>query len=372
MPCRTHLHVFLIILLALLPLAARAADKTPIKIALVGPMSGSVASFGEMMCRGAGLAVENINAKGGVLGRPLALEIADDACDPKQAVTVANKIVSENIQYVDGHFCSGATMAAMSVYSENNVLMMTPTASNPKIGDGTQWNIFRAWPSDAEEARVAADYIAKRYPGGKIALVDDKQTFSQSIAELLTKELAARGVTVMLRESINPGEKDYGALVTKIISAHPDLFYYSGYQAEAGLIVRQLREHDAKLPIMAADTVMAPDFYAITGKYGEGVTFVSSFNASDLPANQALLAQMRQRNISVDNPTLFTYAVIQLFAQAIAKAGSPDPHKVADVLHHEKLTTALGDSHFDAKGGFAGAPDQLYTWQDGKIVQVKE
>jgi len=346
--------------------------KEPIKIALVGPMTGSVASFGELMKSGAVLAVKNINAQGGVLGRPLELEVMDDACDPKQAVTVANKIISENILFVNGHACSGATLAAMSVYADSDVLMITPDASNPNIADGKHWNIFRVWPSDAEEGALMADYIASHYPSGNVAIIDDKQTFSKSIVGFLKSGLQKHHITISMEDSITAGEKDYSAVVTKIIAENPSVFFYSGYQAEAGLIVRQLREHGSHIPIMAADTVLTPDFYAITGKYGEGVKFASVSKPEDMKGNKALQEMLAHKKAPSDIVALYTYATMQLMADAIAKAGTLDTHKIADLLHHEKFPTVLGDGAFDSKGSFIGPSLQVYEWRNGKVTKVNE
>lgn len=355
-----------------LALPANAADKTPIKIALVGPITGPAASIGETLQQGAKLAVEDINAKGGVLGRQLQLEIFDDMCDPKQAVSIANKVIASDIKFVNGHACSGATMAAADVYTDSDVIMMTATASNPQITQKPRWNIFRFWPRDDEEVKVIATYLNKKYPGGKIALVDDKQSYSTSVASLLEKELKKTDLKIIMREKITAGEKDYSALANKIMTTKPDLFFYSGFGPEAGLIARQLGERGSTIPLVSTTALLTPDFLSVAGKYGERAVFAAPANPSHQAQNKNIVAQMRAKKIPEDVVVFYSYGTIQTLADAMSKAGTTDTKKVASVLRERKFVTVVGDAGFNANGDFVSAPFKVHQWQNGEMVELKE
>ncbi len=348
-------------------------NKESIKIALIAPMSGSVASFGEISANAVKSSAKNINDKGGILGRQINIEIIDDACDPKQAVTVANKIIADKIKFVVGASCSGATLATKQAFSNEDILMLSSFASNPAIADGKQPNIFRVWSSDEEEAGLDAKYIAGHYDTkGGVAIIDDKQTYSESIANLLAKDLVEKNIKVVMHEKINAGEKDFSSVMTRVMDAKPSLLFYSGYQVEAGLIVRQLRDAGSQMPIMAATTISAPDFFSIAGEYGNGVKFASVPLPEDVSGSEKLTQLIKSKKIPSDSAGLYAYITMEILADAMNKAGSLDPQKVGDVLHHQKLSTIVGDGQFDSKGGYVGPPEQVYEWRNGKVTKATQ
>ncbi|HXZ00338.1 MAG TPA: branched-chain amino acid ABC transporter substrate-binding protein, partial [Stellaceae bacterium] len=162
-------------------LAAAPARAEDLKVAVVGPITGQYATFGEQMRRGAEMAVKDINAQGGVMGRQLKLAVGDDACDPKQAVSVANQMANDGVLFVDGHYCSGSSIPASAVYAENGVLQITPASTNPAFTDDAAkkgWNnVFRVCGRDDAQGRVAGRYIAAHYQGKKVAILHDKSPY---------------------------------------------------------------------------------------------------------------------------------------------------------------------------------------------------
>src|SRR5690349_5715189 len=150
---------------------ARADDLT---VAMVGPMTGQYAAFGEQMRRGAEMAVQDINAKGGVMGQQLKLVVEDDACDPKQAVAIANKLASAKVALVAGHFCSGSSIPASKVYAEENLLQISPASTNPVLTEAGLDNVFRTCGRDDQQGLVAGNFIVDRYKGKKVAILHDK------------------------------------------------------------------------------------------------------------------------------------------------------------------------------------------------------
>jgi branched-chain amino acid transport system substrate-binding protein len=185
-----------------------------IVIATAGPMTGQYASFGEQMRRGAEMAVADLNAKGGVMGKKLVLKVGDDACDPKQAVAVANQFASDKVVFVAGHFCSGSSIPASKVYTEEGILQMSPASTNPKLTDEGGPNVFRVCGRDDQQGAVAGNYLADRFKGKRIAIIHDKTAYGKGLADETKKQLNKRGVKEAMYEAYTAGEKDYSALVS--------------------------------------------------------------------------------------------------------------------------------------------------------------
>src|SRR5687768_5476581 len=226
---------------ALVALTAGAAQ-AEIVIATAGPMTGQYAIFGEQMQKGAEQAVKDINEAGGVLGEELVLRVGDDACDPKQAVAVANQMVNEGVVLMAGHFCSGSSIPASAVYNEEGVLQISPASTNPQLTEQGFDNVFRLCGRDDPQRTYAANYVVDNNVGSKVAIIHDKTAYGKGLADEFKKQLNARGVEEAMYEAITAGDKDFTALITKMKEAGVDLIYLGGYHTEAGLIARQAKE----------------------------------------------------------------------------------------------------------------------------------
>src|SRR6266487_1089221 len=164
-------------------------------------------------------AVEDINAAGGILGQKIQLYVGDDRADPKEGVSVANKFVGDGVKFVVGHFNSGVTIPASEVYQENGILEITPAATNPRLTERNMWNIFRTCGRDDQQGAIAGEYIAEHFKNKKVAIVHDKTTYGQGLADETKKTMNAKGVQEVLYEGVNANQKAYSALVSKIKSA---------------------------------------------------------------------------------------------------------------------------------------------------------
>src|SRR6516164_5455073 len=249
---------------------ASAQDLT---IGVAGPMTGQYASFGQQLKNGAEQAVADINAAGGVLGKKLAIEIGDDACDPKQARAVGEKFASAKVPFVAGHYCSSSSIPASEAYAEANVLQITPASTNPLFTERKLWNVARVCGRDDQQGLVAADYIIKFYKGKNVAILNDKTTYGKGLADETKKALNKAGFTEKMFESYNKGDKDFTAIVSRMKRENIDLVFVGGYHQEAGLIVRQMRDQGLKTVLMAGDSLADKEFASITGPAGEGTLF---------------------------------------------------------------------------------------------------
>jgi len=366
-----------------LAIALSTGAQAQIKFGVGGPITGGSAAFGAQLKNGVEQAVADINAAGGILGQKIALAVGDDRADPKEGVSVANKFAADGVKFVIGHFNSGVTIPASEVYQENGMLVITPAATNPKVTDRNMWNVFRVCGRDDQQGSVAGAIIAARFAGKRVAIVHDKTTYGQGLAEETRKAMNALGVKEVMFEGINKDDKDFTALVSKLKAANPDLIYWGGLHDTAGLIVRQMRDQGVKAPLMGGDGLTDDEFAAIAGPGAEGTLMTFSPDPRTNPNNREIVALFRQkRGFEPQAYTLYSYAAVQIIKQAAEIAKSLDPRKVAEVMHSDRaFPTVLGDVAFDKKGDISAAgyvvdgkkKDRyvLYVWKkgpDGRIT----
>ncbi|CAK0741258.1 L-leucine/L-phenylalanine ABC transporter periplasmic binding protein [uncultured Gammaproteobacteria bacterium] len=351
------------------PLTALAEDT--LTIAMAGPLTGGEASFGDQMKRGAEMAVADLNAAGGLLGKKLVLLVGDDACDPKQAVAVANKLVQDGAKVVIGHFCSSTSIPASKVYAEENVIQITPASTNPTFTENGLGNVFRICGRDDQQGKIAGQYLAKEFRGKKIVIINDKTAYGKGLADETRKVLNAAGVTEVLFETYTKGEKDFTALVTKMKQVGVDVVYVGGYYAEGGLIARQLRDQGIKAQIISGDAFVTNEYWAVTGSAGEGTMMTFGPDPRRQASAASAVAKFRAAGIEPEGYTLYSYAAVQVFAQAVTKVGGTDTAKVQKQLHSGTFQTVLGDLNFDVKGDVMSPAYVWYKWHDGKYGQVE-
>jgi len=341
-----------------------------ITIATVGPITGGLAANGEQMRRGAEMAVADINAAGGINGEMLKLEVGDDACDPKQAVAVANQMASKGVKFVAGHFCSGSSIPASKVYEEEGILQISPSSTNPKFTDEGGWNVARVCGRDDAQGAVAAAFIIKNFAGKKIAVIDDKSAYGKGLADETRKGLEAGGVKLALSESYTAGEKDYTALVSKMKDAGVEAIYIGGYHPEEGIIARQMAEQGLKAQIISGDSMNVLEFWTIAGAAGEGLIFTFAPEPRNLPEAKAVVEKFKAAGYDPEGYTLNTYAAVQAFAAAAAATKGFDSKKNAEWLRAgNPFDTVIGKLALDAKGDVKDAKYVWYKYHDGKYAE---
>lgn len=338
-----------------------------IRIATAGPMTGQYATFGAQMKAGAEMAVEHINAAGGVNGEQLVLEIGDDACDPRQAVNVANQFAGQGVVFVAGHFCSGSSIPASQVYAEEGIIEIAPASTNPSYTDDRPGpGIYRMCGRDDQQGDVAGAYLVEKFPDRKVAFIHDKTAYGQGLADATMAAYEAAGGKPALYEAYTAGEKDYSALVSKLKSEGIGIVYVGGYHTEAGLILRQMREQGMDDTILVSgDALVTDEYWAITGDAGEGTLMTFSPDPRKNPDAAPLVEQFRAKGIEPEGYVLYTYASVQAWAQAATNAGSTDFDAVVEALDSGTFKTVLGDSSFDEKGDVKLPGYVFYEWRNG-------
>ncbi|MBF5006899.1 branched-chain amino acid ABC transporter substrate-binding protein [Diaphorobacter caeni] len=367
------MHSFTRIVIPFVGLAAIAAApvvRADIVIGVAGPMSGQYASGGEQMRNGVEAAVAAVNAAGGVLGQKLKVEIGDDACDPKQAVAVANAMVNKKVSAIVGHYCSSSTIPASEVYNEAQIPMIT-ISTNGKVTERGMKGIFRLTGRDDQEGVVAAEYLSKNFAGKKIAVIDDKSAYGKGQADVVVKSLTERKNAPVLRESITAGEKDYTALVTKLKAAGVDALFYGGYYTELGLILRQAKQGGMNLSVMSGNTSSSAELATAAGSAIDGLLFTFYPDPRKYPASAEIVKRFRDNKIEPEGYVLFTYAAVQVYAQALQKAGSLKYADVQKALANGSFDSVIGKVEFDAKGDPKNPGFLVYQWKGKQYDVVK-
>lgn len=345
-----------------------------IPIALVGPLTGSNAAFGEQLKRGAQQAVDDINVKGGVLGQKLALTVADDACDPKQAVAVANQLASKDIAFVAGHFCSGSSIPASAIYNEAGILQISPASTAAALTEDAfkkGWtNVYRACGRDDQQGKVAGDYLVAHFKDRPVAIVDDKSAYGRGIADETRKALNAAGVKEVIDESITVGDQDFTALVSKLKQAKVEAIFFGGYQKEAALIVRQAREQGLTAQLVSDSALPALEFWQIAGPAGEGTLFTFAPDWRKRPAAKTVVEAFEKQGAAPEGFTLQAYATIQIYAQAAEAAKSIKLPDLVKALQATTFETVTGPIKFDQKGDITRAGFVVWQWHDGKYAEL--
>ncbi|MGH6814313.1 MAG: branched-chain amino acid ABC transporter substrate-binding protein [Hyphomicrobiaceae bacterium] len=342
-----------------------------IKIGAAGPMTGGEAAFGTQLKAGAEAAVADINAKGGVLGKKLSLTIGDDACDPKQAASVAQKMVAEKVVFVAGHFCSSSSIPASKFYGESGIMQITPASTNPKFTDEGGWHTFRTCGRDDQQGAVAGKYLATTYKGKKVAILHDKTTYGKGLADETKKAANAAGLTEAMYEAYTKGDKDFTALVSKMKQANVEAVYVGGYHNEAGLILKQMRDQGMKAQLISGDALVTEEFWSITGPAGAGTIMTFPPKVEGLQQNKAIVDGLKAAKKPVEGYVLYMYAAIQVWAQAAEKAKTTEGKKVAEALRAGEWDTVVGKIKFDAKGDVVSDKNYVwYVWKDGKYDQM--
>jgi branched-chain amino acid transport system substrate-binding protein len=354
-----------------LGLAFSSVAQAQIKIGVAGPVTGPNATFGAQLKNGAEQAVQDINAAGGINGQKLELVIGDDVSDPKQGVSVANKFAAESVKMVVGHFNSGVSIPASEVYEEAGIIQITPASTNPRFTDRGLWNTFRICGRDDQQGAVAGAYLADRFKGKKVAVIHDKTPYGKGLADETQKTMNSKGLKEVMYEGINPGEKDYSALVSKLKQANVDVVYFGGLHTEAGLIIRQMRDQGLQAPLMSGDGIVSAEFVSIAGPGADGTLMTFSPDPRKNPAAKDVVAKFKAKNFEPEAYTLYSYAAVQVLAEAAKQAGGVTPKKISETIRQGKpFKTVLGELSFDKKGDITRPDYVMYTWKkgpDGKI-----
>jgi branched-chain amino acid transport system substrate-binding protein len=349
-----------------------AADT--IKLGVAGPHSGDLASYGIPTIKAAELVVKDINAKGGVMGKQVELIVEDDVCKPEVATNTATKLVGEGVNVVLGHICSGATKAALGIYKDSKVVVMSPSATNPALTQSGDYpNFYRTIASDDAQAKLEVDFVLDILKVSKIAVLHDKGDYGKGLAEFAKGFLEADSrAEVVLYEGLTPGAMDYSAIVQKVKRSGAEAVIFGGYHPEASKVVTQMRKKKMGIPFISDDGVKDDTFIKVAGKYAEGVYATGPMDVSSNP--MAAAANAAHKAAYGEDPGAFflnAYSAALALLNAIEQSGSTDYDAISKSLQMDLVDTPLGKIKFDKMGDATGVGFSMYRVQDGAYVELK-
>ncbi len=374
------------------------AASNEIVIGVAGPHTGANAPFGLQLWKGAEAAIKDINDAGGINGKKLRGVKADDACIPAQAKAVANKLVNtEGLSAIVGHFCSSSTIPAASVYRENNVLMITPASTNPRVTEDDSAKeknctaitdagkkaacelqnfsvIMRMCGRDDQQGVEAAEFIVKKLKAQKVAVIHDKDTYGQGLADAMKAHLKTLGQDVVIYEGLTRGEKDFNALVTKIKAAKADAVYFGGLHSEAGPLLRQMREQGLKSYFISGDGIVSNEFVSSAGgdQFVSGAYMTFGADPRKFAEGKKVVESFRKTGYEPEGYTLYAYASVQAIAAAIKGTSEVrDGHKLSKWLVENGASTVMGPHNWTKKGDLQKSGYVMYVWDTkGKYAEV--
>ena len=355
------------------------AQDMVVKIGHVGPTSGSIAHLGKDNENGARMAIEELNAKGVVIGgKKVKLELLaeDDAGDPKQGTAAAQKLVDSKVQGVIGHLNSGTSIPASKIYSDAGIPQISPSATNPKFTRQGYKTTFRVVADDVHLGGTLGRYAVKDLKGKSIAVIDNRTAYGQSVADEFEKGVKAAGGTVVGREFTSDKATDFTAILTSLKAKKPDIVFYGGMDAEAGPIMRQMKQLGIDAKFMGGDGICSSELPKLAaGAMADGQVVCAEAGGVEGVAKKSMddfnVAFKKKFNADVQVYAPYVYDAVNVMVAAMVKAGSSEPAKYLPVLAQTAgYKGVTGTIAFDDKGDIKNGALTLYTYKNGKRDQI--
>jgi len=354
------------------------AQDMVVKIGHVAPVSGAQAHYGKDNENGARMAVDDLNAKGVVIGgKKVKLELVaeDDAADPKQGAAVATKLCDAKVNGVVGHLNSGTTIPASKVYNDCGIPMITPSATNPKLTQQGYHNVFRLLANDNALGAGLALHAANNLKLKKVAIIDDRTAYGQGVAEVFKKTAMAKGITVVDEQYTNDKATDFTAILTAIKAKGPDAIFYGGMDPQAGPMLRQMEQLGlTDVKYFGGDGICTQDLIKQAGgakTLGNVICAEGGASLEKMPGGATWKARYDAKypgQFQVYSP--YTYDAVGVLVDAMVRAGSTDPKVYGPFLFktdYQGVTTKVG---FEADGELKNPAMTLYVYKDGKKVAL--
>jgi branched-chain amino acid transport system substrate-binding protein len=350
---------------------APAASNSPIVVGVVAPMTGDLGDFGTQVTRGIGMAMDEINEKGGINGRKLEMKVCDDLCNPQQAAACAQKMVADKeIFAVLGHICSSATLAGGPIYDSGGLTVMTVNSSNPKITEQGWKHMFRSTPTDAQQGAAMVSFVMNELGLKKIAMIYSNDDYGMGLAESAKGEIARLGAVLVAEETFITGQdKDFSAQLTKIAQAQPEVLFDMGQYAEAGMIAKQrMAAGLGSIPLVAPAAAQHQEFIDLGGEGAEGAYVAVFYNLTkDTPQNNELVKKVVDKYGSKPGEQVpWGYDGVYILAQAIQAGATKET--MPEFLSKVDYQGVTGHITFDAKNQVQGMEGDVEIVKNGEFA----
>lgn len=348
-----------------------------VKIGHAAPLTGANAHLGKDTENGARLAVEEINKKGLVIGGQkvtLQLDAQDDASDPRQGTQVAQKLVDDKVVAVVGHMNSGTSIPASKIYSDADILQISPSATNPTYTQQGFKTAYRVVATDAQQGPALADYATNTLKAKSVAIVDDATAYGQGLANEFEKRAKANGLTVLSHDATTDKAVDFRAILTKVKGEHPDVIMYGGMDATGGPFAKQARQLAIPSKVLAGDGLCAESLSELAGEAADNVVCsiagMPLEKMADGPAFEKRYEARFGQKVQLNAP--FAYDAVYIVVDAMKRANSTDPAKILAAMPGTDYKGVLGETQFDSHGDLKQGMISLYHYVGGtqKLLDV--
>jgi branched-chain amino acid transport system substrate-binding protein len=358
--------------LLMVTMTSASADEV-VRIGHVAPLTGGISHLGKDSENGARLAVEEINAKGLIIGGKrvtLTLDPQDDAGDPRTATQVAQKLVDDEVVGVVGHLNSGTTIPASRIYRDAGIVQISQSATNPAYTQQGFATAYRVVATDAQQGPALARYAAQNMKVTSVAIVDDATAYGQGLANEFEKAAKAAGIKVVSHDATNDKAVDFRAILTKIKGERPDAIMYGGMDATGGPFAKQAAALGVRAKVFSGDGVCSGSLPDLAGPASDNVICSEAGMALEkMPGGQAFAKRFEARfhqPIEVYSP--FAYDAVYIIADAMKRADSIDPAQVLAKMGSTDYQGVIGETAFDAHGDLKHGSISLFTYKDRKKV----
>ena len=357
-----------ILTLVAMCLMAGTATAATLKIGSLSPLTGSYAADGNDIANGTRAAIAAIEKEGGIPGfDKIELFAEDSACDPRQAVAAANKLVNEKVVGVVGAYCSSATIPASETLAEADIPMLTPASTSEKVTERGLPYMFRVCGRDDDQSIAAMKFIKDVLGAKTIFIVDDKTTYSQGLADNVEKLANKEGLKVIAHDHVNQGDKDFSAVLTKIKDAKPDVLYMSLQNSASGaLMLIQAKRAGVTAAIIGQDAVYHPQLMEIAKDAAEGMYLTFGYIDEETPSYKKFLAAYEKFG-KPGAYSAYAYDAAYSLLSAIKAAKSTDPAKIKAELIKGEMQGASKKIKFQANGE-SGSNYIIRVVKDGKFA----
>jgi len=356
--------------------ACGGKDEGKVKIGHAGPLTGSISHLGKDNENGVRMAIDEANAAGiEIGGKKVTLELLseDDQADPKQGTIVAQKLVDAKVVGVIGHLNSGTTIPASKIYFDAGIPQISPSATNVTYTNQGFKTAFRVIANDAQQGKVLGEFAVNKLGAKTIAIIDDRSAYGQGLADEFEKAASAAGATILAREFTDITKTDFTAILTSIKGKNPDLIFYGGMDAQAGPMMKQLKNLGITSKYLAGDGIQSAEFLKLAADAAEGA-YASSPGVplAQMPGGQAFEEKYKAKyNIEIQIYAPYAYDAANVMIAAMQKAGSTEPAKYLPELAKIQYQGVTGNIAFDEKGDIKGGGISLYQVKDGKWEYIE-
>ncbi len=344
-----------------------------IKIGLAGVRTGGDGQIGISMMNGSQVAIDEWNAKGGVLGKQIEPVVIDDGGSGQQAVSAAQSLIDDGVVAVIGHFNSSCTLPASRLYNQANILEISPGSTNPQYTEQGFPLAFRICGRDDQQGSVIANYLRDQLKLDKIAILDDKTTYGEGIAKIVQAAFEAKGGQVVGGvQGVDANDFDFRANISVAQGAGAQALMWGGMYKGGGPLCVQMREAGLNAPFISDDGCMDQKFVDTVGANAQNVFVSFGKDYTSSPAAQAFIAAYKKAFAGQDvgSYSIYGYDAAEVLFTAMTKAGTTDPAKVAAVMKSQPFDTIQGQIEFDAKGDLKAADYVIWTVKDGKLQEM--